>query len=183
MAKSRMSPTSWVKTSTHQVKGLSFRGSELCFWLLLYITAPASAWVLHSPAVEGVLLLLFLNSQLKAKLCPCQVSKSCNLNPSGNKISTYVSKIGLPSNCLQSEIRRWEKCSLGNQINQDEKIYKKNVFVIQWNDQAIKPVVLKPRVVTLSISDKKIDSFHYCVSKLHKVCAAAARTLLSQYEL
>lgn len=60
-----------------------------------------------------------------------------------------------------------------------KKIDKKRVFVIQWNDQAIKHGVLNPRVVTLSISDKKIDYFHYCLSKLHKVCAAAARTFLS----
>lgn len=109
MAKSRMSPTTWVITSTYQVRGLSFRGSELYFWFLLCVTTPISAWVLHSPAVggrEGVLLLLFLNSQLKTRLCPYQVSKSCIFNPNGVKSSMYVSKIWLPSNHLQSEIRK-----------------------------------------------------------------------------
>lgn len=178
VAKSRISPTTSVISSTHQVKGLSFR-PELCFCFLLCIAAPVSAWLLHSPAVggmEGVWLLLFLNSELKTELCPYQVSKSCIFNPNGVESSIYVSKIWLPSNCLQSEIRRWEKCSLGSQTNQDEKIDKKWMFVNQWSDQAIKHGVLNPRVVTLSISDRKIDYFHYCLSKLHRVCAAAART-------
>lgn len=174
-----MSPKTWVISIIHQVKGLNFR-SELCFCFLLCITAPIPAWHLHSPAVggmEAVLLLLFLHSQVKTQLCPYQVSKSCIFNPNGVESSMYVSKIWLPSNRLQSEIRRWEKCSLGSQTNQDEKIDKKRMFVIQWSDQAIKHGVLSPRVVTLSISDKKkLDDFHYCLSKLHKVCAAAART-------
>lgn len=157
MAKSRMSPKTWVISIIHQVKGLNFR-SELCFCFLLCITAPIPAWHLHSPAVggmEAVLLLLFLHSQVKTQLCPYQVSKSCIFNPNGVESSMYVSKIWLPSNRLQSEIRRWEKCSLGSQTNQDEKIDKKRMFVIQWSDQAIKHGVLSPRVVTLSISDKK----------------------------
>lgn len=112
ITKSRRSPTTWVITSTHQMKCVSFRNSELCFWFLLCITAPIAACVLHSSAVgemEGVLPLLFLTLQLKTKPCPNQVSKSCIFSPNGDKSSIYVSKIWPPHNSLQSEMRRWEK--------------------------------------------------------------------------
>lgn len=138
MTKSRWSPTAWVITSTHQMKCVSFRKSELCFWFLLCITAPIAACVLHCSAVgetEGVSPLLFLTSWLKTELCPNQVSESCIFSPSGDKSSVYESKIWLPYNSLQSELRRREKSSLGSQINQDEKNWqeKRVCYSVKWS--------------------------------------------------
>lgn len=174
-----MSPKTWVISIIHQVKGLNFR-SELCFCFLLCITAPIPAWHLHSPAVggmEAVLLLLFLHSQVKTQLCPYQVSKSCIFNPNGVESSMYVSKIWLPSNRLQSENKKMRKMFPWKSNKSGWKNWQeKNVcYSVKWSShQAWCP---EPKSGdTQYIRQKKLDDFHYCLNKLHKVCAAAART-------
>lgn len=54
-------------------------------------------------------LSLFLSSQMKTKLCPDQVSKSCIFNFNTDKNNIYVSKVWLPSNTLQSKMQITEK--------------------------------------------------------------------------
>lgn len=120
-------PTTCVIISPYQMKGLSFRRSELSFWFLL-CSSLCLASVFLSCGRDGRSFAVIISNfpaEKEKNLCPDQVSKSCIFNPNGDKSSMSVSKIWLPSNRLQSERRRWEKCSLGSQINQDEKIDKK----------------------------------------------------------